>query len=133
MKTLIALAATSTLLAGGTALAQDIPATPPATAPQPIQSEAVPPSDAPAPEMTSADVTDEQVSSFAAAAIRMREVRADETLDDAGKRAAAEAIVAEEGLTPQDYQAIGTAAQADPALAERIQLAFAGMQGESDS
>ncbi|QZH75860.1 MAG: DUF4168 domain-containing protein [Erythrobacter sp.] len=154
MKFLTTIAGTAFFLAGSTALAQDVPETAAPPVPEPIQTQDIPPAATPpstpiqtqdVPPDQPADpahstteaspipqtaFTDTQVAAFAAAALAMREVRADATLDDAGKRAQAEAIVAENGLDPATYQAIGTSAQQDPALAARIQQAIDAMAQE---
>lgn len=86
-----------------------------------------------APEAAGQDYTDAEIASFAAAAMAIRELQGDETLDDTAMRSQAEAIVAENGLDAQTYNAIGTAAQSDPEVAQRVQLALAQMQDNSDS
>lgn len=136
MKTLTTLAGAGLLLASGTAMAQDTPAPGPPPVPQPMQTQDIPPSGQPDPPQDANEAspipqtafTNAQIAAFAAAAMAMRQVRADETLDDAARRAQAEAVVAENGLDPTTYQAIGTAAQEDPALASRIQMAIDAME-----
>ncbi len=141
MKTLTNLAATALLLAGGNALAQDVPETTSPPEAVTVQPQDVPPAEPTHPldpahgaheasPMPQTAFTDTQVSAFAAAALAMREVRADPALDDAGKRAQAEAVVTEHGLDPVTYQAIGSAAQEDPALANRIQQAIDALAQE---
>ena len=141
MKLLTTLAGTAFLFASGSALAQDVPETTAPPAPEPMQTQDIPPADTTGPvdpahhaqdasPIPQTAFTDTQVTAFAAAALAMREVRADATLDDAGKQAQAEAIVAQNGLEPATYQAIGTAAQEDPALATRIQQAIDAMTQE---
>lgn len=131
MKLPINVAGASLLLIAVPAAAQDAPTPPPASSPAPIETAPIPPSETGTPSPAAQDYSDAQVASFVAAAMRMRELRADESLDVAARRAAAEQIVAEEGLDPDTYQAIGTAAQSDPALAQRIQMALAAMEADS--
>lgn len=138
MKSLTTLAGSAFLFASGTALAQDVPETNAPPAPGPVLTQDMPPADTTPPvdpahdasPIPQAAFTDAQVAGFAAAALAMREVRADTSLDAAGKRAQAEAIVTENGLDTQTYQAIGNAAQEDPALAIRIQQAIDTMAQE---
>lgn len=135
---LTSLAGTATLCAGGFALAQDIPEAIAPPGPMPVLKQDMPPPDTAPPADPAHDAspiphaafTDTQVAAFAAAAVAMRAVRADTSLDDAGKRAQAEVIVMENGLDPETYQAIGNAAQEDPALASRIQQAIESMTQE---
>jgi hypothetical protein len=132
MIVLTTIASAALLLAGTSAAAQDVPEPAAPSVPQSIQQQEVPPGDgidpahgpAQASPIPQTAFTDAQVAGFAAAAMEMRAIRADTSLDDAARRARAEALVAEHGLDRESYQAIGTAAQQDPALANRIQQAI---------
>ena len=103
-------------------MAQDVPAE---AAPAP---DATAPAEASPPAAASASFTDEQVEGFAEAAIGMRAIAADASLDEAGKQAKAVELVAEAGIDPQTFNAIGQAMQSDVALAERVQVAAAAKQ-----
>ncbi len=130
MKTTLTIAGAGLLLTVGSAAAQDIPATPPAQSPAPVQTAPVPPSEAPG---TAREFSDTEIASFAAAALQIRALRNDQSLDEAARRAQAQTIVTSEGLDPRTYTAIGQAAQADPAIAQRVQLAIADLQEDTDS
>jgi len=74
--------------------------------------------------------TDEQITGFASAAMQMRELNSDTQLDETARRAQAELIIADEGLDPETYSAIGEAAGRDPAIAVRVQQAIEAMMAE---
>ena len=48
---------------------------------------------------------------------------------NAAKQEQAAKIVADSGIDPKTFNAIGSAMQSDPAVAKRVQLAAADMQG----
>lgn len=78
------------------------------------------------------DFTDAEITAFASAAMEIRAMQEDTVQDEAARdetvmRAEAEAIVARHGLDPDTYNAIGNAAQRDPAVATRVQEAVAQM------
>lgn len=130
MKSLLTLSGAALLFAGGSVQAQDVPASPPAQVPEPMETAPVPPSQPATTPDAMPSFTDEQIAAFAAAGVQMRALRADETLDDASREARARAIVAEAGLDEATYRAIGRAAQADPAIAMRVQEAVNAMTEE---
>ncbi|MDE1467301.1 hypothetical protein [Aurantiacibacter sp. D1-12] len=130
MKSLLTLSGAALLFAGGAAQAQDVPPSPPTQVPEPMETTPIPPSDPALDPDTMPSFTDGQIAAFAAAAVQMRELRADETLDDAAREARAQAIVTEAGLDEATYRAIGRAAQADPAIAMRVQQAVNAMSEE---
>ncbi len=68
--------------------------------------------------------TDAEIESFAAAALEIQNLQGDE----ATKQEQAATIVANAGIAPETFNAIGQAMQSDPAIAERVQLAAGGMQ-----
>ena len=88
------------------------PATPAAPA-----SDAVP--------LAVADVSEAEIDSFAKATVKLQAIQADATIAADLKPAAMQAAVAEAGLDPATYNAIGKAAQADPALRAKVQTAMA--------
>lgn len=102
--------------------------------PPPMQEVPVPPGPQ-APEMPEAATTysDTEVQAFATAALRLRALGSDENLDDAARQAAAEAIIMEEGLDMQTFSAMQSAAQTDPALASRIQMAIEATVADQES
>ena len=107
-----------TLAMADTAMAQETPPPPP---PHSMDETPEPPGPPPA---AAVQYTDEQVASFANAVVRMRELPSDPDMDDPAMQAAAEAILIDEGLDPQTFTEMQRAADADPELAMRIQLAI---------
>jgi hypothetical protein len=82
------------------------------------------PAAAAAPALAAADVTDAEIDSFAKATVKLQAIQADATISADLKPAAMRAAVSEAGLDPAKYNAIGKAAQADPALRARVQTAM---------
>ena len=130
MKLLLTLAGAGILLTSAGAYAQDVqdPASPdgepmmsPEPMPEPVQTQDIPPSEPPPsemePVMDAPNFTDEQITGFARAAMQMRDLNSDPSLDEATRRAQAEMIIGGEGLDPETYSAIGAAAANDPAIA----------------
>ena len=93
--------------------------------------------------------TDAQLDAFVTAALDLRAIREDyaRQIAEAADEAAAEALVVEaeaemlaaveatDDITPEEYMAIGNAAQTDPELAERLTARFEAemqMPGEDD-
>lgn len=126
MKTLITLAAGAMLPFAGSALAQDIPE--PANPLDPAHMD-----EGAEAELPAAQFTDAQITGFVEAAMAIRAMQDDASMDDETRRAEAEAIVAQNGLDPDTYSAIGVAAQSDPAVAQRVQLAIAARDNSGDS
>ena len=79
---------------------------------------------APAAALAVADVSEAEVDSFAKATVKLQAIQADATIAADQKQAAMQAAVTEAGLDPAKYNAIGKAAQADPALRARVQTAM---------
>lgn len=103
-----------------------------ATAPDAAPSEAAPDAAIPAPNdtagMTEAQAfTDEEVQSFAAADLQIQGLQGDAN----SSQEQAASIVASSGLDAETFNAIGSAMQTDPELAERVQLAAAELQGQT--
>lgn len=92
--------------------------------------EAVPPPAAsePAPAAPQ-NYSDAQVDSFATAVVKVQEIEADAAIEQEAKQTAMVAAVEESGLDPQTYNSMSQAAQQDPQLLERIQLAVAQRTG----
>lgn len=134
MKIAITLIPGALLFATG-ALAQDVPDNPdPAHAePQQVDSADIPPADDAPADPAVHEFSDDEIASFVAAATAIRRLQEDPALDDAARRAEAEAIVAQHGLDRDTYNAIGVAAQSDPAVAQRVQLAIAQTAENGDS
>lgn len=130
MKTLFATAGAMLALTAGSAHAQDVPPEPTVQVPEPVQTAPVPPSDPPVDPNAMRTFSDGEIAAFAMAAREMQALRDDEEMPDEMRQAQAEAIVAEAGLDPETYRAIGRAAQADPALAMRVQEAMAALEEE---
>ena len=71
-----------------------------------------------------ADVSEADIDSFAKATVKLQSIQADTTIAADAKQAAMQAAVTESGLDPVKYNAIGKAAQADPALRAKVQTAM---------
>jgi hypothetical protein len=73
---------------------------------------------------TTAAFTDAEISSFAAAVLKIQ------SLGDAGTASQEKmtAIVTESGIAPETYVAISKAMQTDPEVARRVQVAAAALQ-----
>lgn len=131
MKTLhILFAGSAMVLASGVA-AQSMdpqtsdPATPPMQEAPMEPAPATPPVDqATGDQATASDFSDAEVKSFAAAAIEIQALLGEE----AAKQEQAAQIVANSGIDAETFNAIGTAMQTDPELAQRVQLAAADLQ-----
>lgn len=88
--------------------------------------------------MAGTEFTDEQLDAFVTAAMDMREIREDyaQQIAEAADESAAEALVIEaqekmlavveetDSITPEEYVAIGSAAQTDAELAARLSARF---------
>ncbi|WP_120076682.1 DUF4168 domain-containing protein [Aurantiacibacter odishensis] len=72
---------------------------------------------------TSADISDEEVSQFALAALIVQQIAADEAIPQEEKQATVQQAVEQIGVAPQRYNTLARATQNDPALAERVNLA----------
>lgn len=105
-------------ITGGVAVAQDA-GPPPPTASQPAP-------EAPAAQQ---NYSDAQVDSFAQAVVKVQEIQADATIEQEAKQTAMVAAVEDAGLDPQTYNSMSQAAQQDPQLLERIQLAVTQRTG----
>jgi hypothetical protein len=103
--------AASGLLMTGTALAQEAPATSPAT---PQQGSTAP-----------ATVSQTEVDQFALAALRVQQIAHDQAVTQEQKQAAMTAAVQKTGLPPQRFNQIAEATQSDEALNARVQAAAA--------
>ena len=122
MKTIAMLGAAGSLLLAGAAAAQELPA----------QAEA-----AVTAEAAATTFTDEQIATFVEAAIAMRaaqaEAAADATLTAEARQVKALEVLAEAGIEAETYNAIGEAMQADPAVAQRVQLALGARAQATES
>ena len=119
------------LIALAMAQASEAQETPPPPPPHSTDEMPTPPGVQPAPpSATAIPYTDAQVASFANAVVRLRALRGDAEMDDPATQAAAEGILMEEGLDPQTFTEMQRAAEADPELAMRIQLAIEAHMAE---
>lgn len=114
-----AIPALAVLMMGSAAAAQEAAPPPPAAS-------------QPAPEAPAAqqNYSDAQVDNFAQAVLKVQEIQGDATLEQEAKQTAMVAAVQESGLDPQTYNSMSQAAQQDPQLLERIQLAVAARTGQ---
>jgi hypothetical protein len=96
---------------------------PPAAEPA-IPAEPAAPATPASPPIIAADVSEAEIDSFAKATVRLQAIQADATIAADQKQAAMAAAVTEAGLDPAKYNAIGKAAQADPALRAKVQTAM---------
>ncbi|MBX7481552.1 DUF4168 domain-containing protein [Qipengyuania qiaonensis] len=129
MKTLNILFAGSAMVlaSGAAAQAMDEQAADTATMPaQEAPAETAPAEPAMGDQAADATFSDAEVKSFAAAAVEIQALPG----DDATKQQQAAQIVANSGLDAETFNAIGTAMQTDPALAQRVQLAAAELQSQ---
>ncbi len=76
------------------------------------------------PDAATEEFTDDEIDAFVASGLAIRALREDGAQDEDAVQAEAEAIIAANGLDRETYNAIGTAAQEDPALAARVQQAI---------
>jgi hypothetical protein len=120
----------ATALGATAALAQTMA---PGASPPPTQQQTTPqqttPQTATTPTtsatLTNAQVTDSDVNQFATAVLAVQKIEGDTSVADADKQKHMAGAVKQAGLTPQKYNAIAKASQADPALMKRIQTAAA--------
>ena len=125
----ILLAGSAMVLASGAAAQsmEEQTADPATTMPaQEAPAQDAPASPAMGEQSADAEFTDTQVKSFAAAVVEIQTLSGDE----AAKQQQAAQIVANSGLDAETFNAIGTAMQTDPALAQRVQLAAAEVQSQ---
>ena len=110
----------STLIAGATlaiapaAMAQTTPQTTPAPAPAPTAQ-------ATAAAVTSASVTDAELTQFVTVALQIEKIRKDTTITEADKTAKMASAAQASGIDPARFNAIGQAMQTDTALNARVQ------------
>jgi len=126
------LAATGLLFSAATVYAQsaDQSAAAPASEAAAPATEAAPDAGAPA---GAATFTDEQIKDFASAMVKIQDVAADPSIENADKQTQMIAIVQAEGLDPETFNAIGSASQSDPDLQQRVQVAFASAMDQSQN
>jgi hypothetical protein len=75
--------------------------------------------------LTSADVSDGDVNQFATAVLAVQKVQEDNSIAATDKQSHMADAVKQAGLTPDKFNSIARASQADPALMKRIQTAAA--------
>ena len=97
-------------------------ATTPADAAEPVADAAPAPADDAV--AASAEVSDADIDSFAKATVKLQAIQADTAIAADQKQTAMAAAVAEVGLDPAKYTAIGKAAQSDAALRAKVQTAM---------
>lgn len=85
----------------------------------------------PAPSSAAASVSDADVQKFAVAAVALNGVQADASIAPADKPAKMAAAVQQSGLDPQKFNAIAQAAETDPLLQKKIQVAAAAASPRS--
>lgn len=83
---------------------------------------------APTPQSAMVTVSDEDVRKFAVAAVALNNVQDDTSVTAADKPSKMVAAVQQSGLDPQKFSAIAEAAQNDPALQKKIQVAASEIQ-----
>jgi hypothetical protein len=76
----------------------------------------------------SASVSDGDIQKFAVAAVALNGVQADTSIAEADKPSKMVAAVQQSGLDPRKFNTIAQAAQSDPALQKKIQIAAANTQ-----
>lgn len=115
----------ASIMMAGSAAAQEAPAPeagPPAPAQQAPQQT---PQQGDQAAPTSADISDEEVSKFALAALVIEQIAGDEAVAQEEKQAAMAGAVQQAGLEPARFNQIAVASQSDAELGQRIQLAAA--------
>ncbi|WP_235037847.1 MULTISPECIES: DUF4168 domain-containing protein [unclassified Novosphingobium] len=93
-------------------------AAPPASSQQPPAA---------APSATS--FSDVELEQYVRAALAVQRVQQDQTTPDTAKQTKMADAVQQEGLSPERFNEVASAAQADPALQQRIQAVAAKVQG----
>ena len=73
--------------------------------------------------------TDADIDGFAQSMSKINALQEDGTMDGAAIQAEAPTILANAGIDVETFNAIGTAMQTDPELAQRVQLAMNSQQG----
>ncbi|MDB5715118.1 MAG: hypothetical protein JWO15_2515 [Sphingomonadales bacterium] len=84
-----------------------------------------------APRSAAVSVSDADVQKFAVAAVALNSVQQDASIAQAEKPAKMVAAVQRSGLDPQKFNAIAQAAEADPLLQKKIQVAAAAAMPRS--
>lgn len=97
----------------------------PATADAPSTSQ---PAEAEAQGETKVSITPQDIDNFAKAVIKVNQIEADASLDQAQKQTAMNAAVENSGLEPYKFNTIVQASQTHPELKQRVQLAIAQRQ-----
>ena len=108
-------------LASASAHAQSAEAPAEADAAEAPAAEAAAPADA---TTDAAQVSDADIDSFAKATVKLQAIQQDTTIAADQKQTAMAAAVAEAGLDPAKYNAIGKAAAADATLRAKVQTAM---------
>lgn len=81
---------------------------------------------------TADSVSDADIDSFAKATVKLQAIQADTSIADDQKQSQMQAAVTESGLDPAKYNEIGKAAQADPALRDKVRTAMAKHAGQTE-
>ncbi|MBO9519690.1 MAG: DUF4168 domain-containing protein [Porphyrobacter sp.] len=114
----------------GVAQAQDSAA--PADAAEPPAPAAEGPAAPAADAGAAVAVSDSDIDSFAKATVKLQAIQADTSIADDQKQTKMQAAVTESGLDPAKYNEIGKAAQADPALRDKVRTAMAKHAGQTE-
>jgi hypothetical protein len=77
----------------------------------------------PATPAAATSFSDDEIKKFASAAVELNKIQTDTTVTAEQKQPKMLAAVQATGLDPQKFNAIGQAAQSDPALQQKIQAA----------
>lgn len=116
MKRIAILVVGTTLAFAPAAMAQTAPATPAAPAAQAAPAAA---------PVTSASVTDAELTQFVTVALEIEKIRKDPAVPEADKTAKMATAASSSGIDPQRFNAIGQAMQTDTALNARVQATAA--------
>ncbi len=73
--------------------------------------------------------SDQELEQYVRAALAVQRVQQDQTTPDADKQTKMAQAVQQEGLSPERFNEVASAVQADPALQQRIQVVAAKLQG----
>ena len=95
----------------------------------PPASSQQPPAPPPAAAPSATSFSDVELEQYVRAALAVQRVQQDQTTPDTAKQTKMADAVQQEGLSPERFNEVATAAQADPALQQRIQAVAAKVQG----
>lgn len=134
MNSLFYVAGLGLMISGSAVIAQDASPPVPPSAMEAVPSNPMPEPSADTPPLAPMEgeksFSDADIEGFAQAMTELQALKDEGSLDDAGIQAQAPTIVADAGIDPETFNAIGTAMRDDPEIAQRVQLAMTAMAGD---